>query len=128
MTTTMTSAGAKPACWHMKGRLTSTASGRTIALVEGVELSRSLAFEVAASDARKSGFASRNNVCGGADSAAGSGIGSSGEGYADGDLEVDQALKDPASWTAYGALASNKFFMYQASVVFCVFVWVRVWM
>lgn len=117
---TTTPAQAQPACWHMKGRLTSTASGRTIALVEGVELSRSLAFEVAASDGRKSTFASRNgggNGGGGtADSMRVAGTGSNGENGAEGELAVDQALRKPRSWTAFGALASSKFFMYQVSV------------
>lgn len=98
-----------PACWHMKGRLTNTATGQIIALVEGVELSRSLAFETAAGGRErrgvkqgKHGELTRSNPGGEAAAAA-----------ADREeLEVDKALK-PGMWTAFGALASSKFFMYQ---------------
>lgn len=107
--TTISHPPPKPACWHMKGRLTSTATGRTIALVEGVELSRSLAFEVA-SNTRKQKTQGRGT------DAAEIGAGSASTGGKDKEeLEVDKALRSE-TWTAFGALASSKFFMYQASV------------
>ncbi|CAN0400897.1 unnamed protein product [Ectocarpus sp. 8 AP-2014] len=95
----------EPACWHMRGRLTNTATGQTIALVEGVELARSLAFETASS--RKSSRRPKRPA-GAAGAAGGAVAGAEGEG----ELEVDKALK-PGRWTAFGALATSKFFMYQ---------------
>ncbi|CBJ32493.1 expressed unknown protein [Ectocarpus siliculosus] len=89
----------------MRGRLTNTATGQTIALVEGVELARSLAFETASS--RKSSRRPKRPA-GGAGGAGGAVAGAEGEG----ELEVDKALK-PGRWTAFGALATSKFFMYQ---------------
>ncbi|CAB1109485.1 unnamed protein product [Ectocarpus sp. CCAP 1310/34] len=96
----------EPACWHMRGRLTNTATGQTIALVEGVELARSLAFETASS--RKSSRGPKRPAGGGGNGAGGAVAGAEGEG----ELEVDKALK-PGRWTAFGALATSKFFMYQ---------------
>lgn len=89
---------AKPAaCWHMKGRLTSAESGRTIALVEGVELARSLAFEVG-DRGRRGGYGDSSNQ----------------HDHDDGrELEVDRVLRKPGMWNAFGVLASSKFFMYQ---------------
>lgn len=88
----------KPAaCWHMKGRLTSAESGRTIALVEGVELARSLTFEV-----------------GGRGRGGGYGASSNHRDHREGsELEVDRVLRKPGKWDAFGVLASSKFFMYQ---------------
>lgn len=110
------------ACWHMKGRLTDTATGQTIALVEGVELARSLAFETASS--RKAAKADerakrlRSSKVAAGDKtvvvpvAAATGAATA-EG--EGELEVDKVLK-PGLWTAFGALACSKFFMYQARI------------
>lgn len=103
---------APPACWHMQGRLTDAATGQTIALVEGVEMARSISFETASP--RKSAGGKRRERFGGDRGPAGGG-GGGGEGEAEGEeeeLEVDKELK-PGRWTAFGALASSKFFMYQ---------------
>ncbi|CAN0215364.1 unnamed protein product [Ectocarpus sp. 13 AM-2016] len=96
----------EPACWHIRGRLTNTATGQTIALVEGIELARSLAFETASS--RKSSRGPKRLAGGGGNGAGGAVAGAEGEG----ELEVDKVLK-PGRWTAFGALATSKFFMYQ---------------
>lgn len=105
------------ACWHMKGRLTNTATGQTIALVEGVELARSLAFETApsrkaaaaAADRRQKSLRSSKVAVGGKVLVPAAAAPAEGEG----ELEVDKALK-PGLWTAFGVLACSKFFMYQA--------------
>ena len=96
---------APPACWHMQGRLTNTATGQTIALVEGVELARSLAFETASPRRAAAGKRFPGGGRGATDS------GGNGPEVEE-ELEVDKVLK-PGLWTAFGALASSKFFMYQ---------------
>lgn len=99
-----------PACWHMRGRLTNAATGQTIALVEGVELSRNLAFETAQSEREKRRKQKKKTELGtrGAKADKGEGVlEEAGE-----ELEVDKALR-PGKWTAFGSLASKKFFMYQ---------------
>lgn len=106
-----------PACWHMRGRLTNAATGQTIALVEGVELARSLTFETANSrkllaDRRNRGSRSGNGVIVGRVGAAASAAAAGGGPEAEEELEVDRVLKT-GMWTAFGALASSKFFMYQ---------------
>lgn len=121
-----------PACWHMRGRLTNAATGQTIALVEGVELSRSLAFETAPGKRERRITQTNENVATGALHVGGSGKRSGGRSGGRGkvenptpaaaasgneeeeeELEVDRVLKKPGVWTAFGALASSKFFMYQ---------------
>ncbi|CAM9689900.1 unnamed protein product [Scytosiphon promiscuus] len=109
------------ACWHMQGRLTNAATGQTIALVEGVELARSLIFETAASrNAEAAGKrqkklrddegGAREGVPGRAAALAATAAAVAEE---PGDeLEVDKEL-EPGTWTAFGALASSKFFMYK---------------
>lgn len=99
-----------PACWHMRGRLTNAATGQTIALVEGVELSRNLAFETAQSAREKRRKLKQETQLGTMDVKADKGGGVTEE--AGEELEVDKALK-PGMWTAFGSLASKKFFMYQ---------------
>lgn len=105
------------ACWHMRGRLTNTATGQTIALVEGVELARSLAFETAPS--RKAAAADkrqkklRNSKVAVGDNTRLPAAAATAPVGGEGELEVDKALK-PGLWTAFGALACSKFFMYQA--------------
>ena len=89
-----------PTCWHLRGRLTNAATGQTIALVEGVELTRSLAFETAPRE--REGRKVQNTDEEKRDRATEQGE----------DLEVDRTLKSVA-WKAFGALASSKFFMYQ---------------
>lgn len=99
-----------PACWHMRGRLTNAATGQTIALVEGVELSRNLAFEIAESEREKRRKQKEETELDtrGVKEDKGRGVmEEAGE-----ELEVDKALK-PGMWTAFGSLASKKFFMYQ---------------
>lgn len=113
------------ACWHMRGRLTNTATGQTIALVEGVELARSLAFETApsrkeaaaaAADKRQKKLRSSKVAVGGKARLPTAAATAPGEG--EGELEVDKVLK-PGLWTAFGALACSKFFMYQARTKIC---------
>ncbi len=113
-----------PACWHMRGRLTNAATGQTIALVEGVELARSLTFETAnsrksAANRRDRGSRSGNGgVVGQAGTAAAAAAAAGGGAEAEEELEVDKVLKT-GMWTAFGALASSKFFMYQVRNIFC---------
>lgn len=116
----------------MQGRLTNTATGQTIALVEGVELARSLTFETAAS--RKAAAAGkrqkelRNSEGGGKgvpSSAAFAGVAAAEAQEPGGELEVDKELK-PGMWTAFGALASSKFFMYKARTI-CIGVVLQLW-
>lgn len=92
----------------MRGRLTNTATGQTIALVEGVELARSLTFETANSR-RAAADSQHERDGGGVGRAAATETGGS---EREEELEVDKVLK-PGLWTAFGALASSKFFMYQ---------------
>lgn len=99
-----------PACWHMRGRLTNAATGQTIALVEGVELSRNLAFETSQSEREKRRKLKQEAELGTRDVKGDTGGGVMEE--AGEELEVDKALK-PGMWTAFGSLASKKFFMYQ---------------
>lgn len=105
-----------PVCWHMRGRLTNAATGQTIALVEGVELTRSLAFETTA---RNRGEIKSGNIEGRNDGAAEEEVVSVSAKATDGatledgkELEVDRILKSVA-WKAFGTLACSKFFMYQ---------------
>lgn len=94
----------------MRGRLTNAATGQTIALVEGVELSRNLAFETAQSEREKRKKQKKETELGTRDVKADRGGGvmeKAGE-----ELEVDKALKH-GMWTAFGSLASKKFFLYQ---------------
>lgn len=120
-----TSSTSPPACWHMQGRLTNTATGQTIALVEGVELVRSLAFETApekrgrgkaqekrGSNESPSGSNTTEGKGGGREVALTKGAAAEGGQGGGEELEVDRALK-PGMWTAFGALATSKFFMYQ---------------
>lgn len=106
-----------PACWHMRGRLTNAATGQTIALVEGVELSRNLAFETAQSEREKRRTLKKEKELLAKSVKAGKVGGSVVEEEAGEELEVDKALK-PGVWTAFGSLASKKFFMYQVYTSF----------
>lgn len=108
-----------PACWHMQGRLTNAATGQTIALVEGVELSRNLAFETAQTEQEKRWKKDKETEVGARHVEADEGGGVMEE--AGEELEVDKALR-PGKWTAFGSLASKKFFMYKVSRS-----WIRLW-
>ncbi|CAM9910607.1 unnamed protein product, partial [Discosporangium mesarthrocarpum] len=81
-------------CWHMKGRLTNAATGRTVALVEGVEIVRSLKLEAGPHD----GLASEAHG------------GKRTEGFG---LPALDKILAPGLWRACGIHASKKFFVYQ---------------
>lgn len=123
----------------MRGRLTNADTGQTIALVEGVELSRSLALETSPSSVQGRSYRhkeeraqaqspavaarqadDRNAGSGGRQSKRCTAAAAEGE---NGELEVDRMLDEkPGAWTAFGTLASSKFFMYQVIREFVHFV------